>query len=72
MTSWVGQLGNRRVPDDIARLLDRHGRVVLVRIHDINEPAPEEAWLRANATLLGQVDRAGVPITYFARPSTRR
>jgi hypothetical protein len=72
MTSWVGQLGNRRVPDDIARLLDRHGRVVLVRIHDVNEPAPEEAWLRANATVLGQVDRAGVPITYFARPSTRR
>jgi hypothetical protein len=72
MTSWVGQLGNRRVPDDIARLLDRHGRVVLVRIHDINEPAPEEAWLRANATFLGQVDRVGVPITYFARLSTRR
>jgi hypothetical protein len=72
MTSWVGQLGNRRVPDDIARLLDRHGGVVLVRIHDSNEPAPEEAWLRANATVLGQGSRAGVPITYFAPPSTRR
>jgi hypothetical protein len=72
MTSWVGQLGNRRVPEDVARLLEQHERVVLVRIHDSNEPAPEETWLRANARVVLQVKRVGVPITYFARPSTLR
>ena len=72
MTSWVGQLGGRRVPEDIARMLEAHERVVLVRIHDLGEAAPEQAWLRANATFVGASDRVGVPILYFARPSTRR
>jgi hypothetical protein len=72
MSSWVGQLGERRVPEDIARMLGRHQRVAFVRIHEVGEPAPEEAWLRANATVVSEDDRAGTPIIYFARPSTRR
>jgi hypothetical protein len=72
MTSWVGQLGGRRVPEDVARLLSRHARIALVRIHDVGEPAPEEAWLRAHATVAAEDDRAGAPIVYFAGPSTRR
>ena len=72
MAAWVGQLGRRRIPDDIAALLEGHGRVAFVRLHEVGEPAPEETWLRANATLAGEDDRAGVPILYFAAPSTRR
>jgi hypothetical protein len=72
MASWVGQLGNRQVPADVAALLDGHQRVAFVRIHDVSEPAPEEAWLRAHATIVTESERAGAPITYFARPSTRR
>ena len=72
MISWVGRLGGRRVPEDISRMLEGHRRIAFVRIHDVFEPAPEGAWLRANATIVAEHDRAGVPVVYFTRPSTRR
>jgi hypothetical protein len=72
MTSWVGQLGTHRVPEDIAAMLDGHRRLALVRIHDVHEPAPEEAWLRAHATVAREVRRGGIPIVYFEPPSSRR
>jgi hypothetical protein len=49
--SWVGQLGNRRVPDDIARLARGRAGLILVLAHTVGWPAPEEAWLRAHAVL---------------------
>lgn len=72
MAAWVGQLGRRRVPEDLDALLAGRARVALIRIHDVGEPAPEEAWLRAHATLLRERRRAGAAIVYFAVPSTRR
>jgi hypothetical protein len=60
------------VPDDIVALLQGHPRVVFVRMHEVGEPAPEETWLRANATLVREDRRGGVPILYFAGPPTRR
>ena len=72
VAAWVGQLGRRRVPDDIVALLQGHPRVAFVRMHEVGEPAPEETWLRTNATLVREDRRAGVPILYFAEPSTRR
>src|SRR5256885_8211358 len=52
IAAWVGQLGLRRMPGDLAALLAGRHRVALIRIHEVGEPAPEEAWLRANATVL--------------------
>jgi hypothetical protein len=72
VAAWVGQLGRRRVPDDIAAMVEGHSRIAFVRIHEVGEPAPEETWLRANGTLVREDRRAGVPILYFAEPSTRR
>jgi mannosyltransferase len=72
MAAWVGQLGRRRVPEDLDALLAGRTRVALIRIHDVGEPAPEEAWLRAHATLLREERRAGATVAYFAVPSTRR
>ena len=50
---WVGQLGRRRVPEDIASLVAGRARVRLLLIHTVGEPAPEGDWLRRNATFLG-------------------
>jgi mannosyltransferase len=72
MAAWVGQLGQRRVPDDLAPLLAGRDRVALIRIHEVGEPAPEETWLRANATLLREEQREGAAVSYFALSPTRR
>ena len=49
---WVSQLGNRRVPDDLERLLAGRRRVALVSIHDLGGSAAPGEWLRAHARLL--------------------
>jgi uncharacterized membrane protein len=47
--SWVGQLHVRSVPHDIAEPTARTHRVLLVKIHQVGEPAPEDVWLLAHA-----------------------
>jgi mannosyltransferase len=51
IVSWVGQLQQRRVPDDLEAITAGHRRVILVRFHEVGEPVVEEPWLRANARL---------------------
>jgi mannosyltransferase len=72
VAAWVGQLGLRRMPADLAALLAGRDRVALIRIHEVGEPAPEEAWLRANAIVLRDERRDGATIVYFALSPTRR
>jgi hypothetical protein len=48
MTSWVGQLGNRRVPESMQTLGSGRSCISFVKVHEVGEPAPEEDWLRAN------------------------
>jgi hypothetical protein len=72
MAAWIGQLGQRRVPEDLDALLAGRARVALVRIHDVGAPAPEEDWLRDHATLLGEEQRESARIAYFSLGSTRR
>jgi len=72
VAAWVGELGLRRMPDDLAALLTGRHRVALIRIHDVGEPAPEEAWLRANATVIRDERRDGATIVYFTLSPTRR
>lgn len=67
--SWVGQLKVRRVPADIESL-PRQGRIILVKIHAVGEPAPEEAWLRTHAILSQAVTVAGVEVLSFVRHDT--
>ena len=69
VASWVGQLGERRVPADIEALTEGRATVFLVRIHEVGEPAPEESWLRSNATLVGQSRRDAARLSVF-RPRT--
>ena len=72
MAGWVGQLGRRRVPADIEALVEGRSRVAFVRIHEVGEPAPEEAWLRSHATVLREQQREGATLVYFELGSTRR
>ena len=51
IASWVVQLKQRRIPEDVKMLFAGHSRVALVKIHDMGEPSPAEAWLRENARL---------------------
>ncbi len=72
VAAWVGQLGRRRVPGDIAALVAGRERVALIRIHEVGAPAPEESWLRATATVLREERLKEGAVVYFALPSTRR
>ncbi len=49
--SWVGQLGNRRVPQSLLALTAGRTRILFVKVHEVGEPAPEENWLRTNAVV---------------------
>ena len=69
VASWVGQLGERRVPADVEALTEGRATVILVRIHAVGEPAPEESWLRTNARLMGESRRDAARLSVF-RPRT--
>jgi hypothetical protein len=47
--TWVGQLRVRSMPDDIAGATTDAREVVLVKIHQVGEPAPEDVWLQNHA-----------------------
>lgn len=69
VAAWIGQLGSRRTPQDLDRLLQGRRRVALVKVHHIGEPAPEEDWLRTHARLLQERTLRSARVLYFA-PST--
>jgi 4-amino-4-deoxy-L-arabinose transferase-like glycosyltransferase len=46
MAGWVQQLGDRRLPESINRLIAGKSRVFFVNIHNVGADAPEEQWLR--------------------------
>jgi Dolichyl-phosphate-mannose-protein mannosyltransferase len=52
LAAWVGQLKTRRVPDSIQWLAAGHAHIVLVKVHEVGEPAPEEDWLRSHASTI--------------------
>jgi 4-amino-4-deoxy-L-arabinose transferase-like glycosyltransferase len=65
VAAWVGQLDQRRVPEDVSALVAGRRRVVFVRIHDVGAPAPEEDWLRAHARLIGEGTSEGPSVLAF-------
>src|SRR5262245_59368711 len=72
MASWVGQLGRRRVPADAEALTEGRAKVILVKIHEVGEPAPEDAWLRAHATLTDESRQQGARVSVFRPLSGER
>jgi hypothetical protein len=71
IVSWVTQLGTRRVPADLERVLRGRQRVALVTVHALGATDPVEPWLRANGRLLGRETfrRSSAEILYFAPAS---
>jgi uncharacterized membrane protein len=69
--SWVGQLGQRRVPEDLETFAAGCSRIILVRTHGLGEPAPEQSWLEEHAMLVGVKRIHGTTLRYFTpRQST--
>ena len=66
LAAWVGQLNRRQIPQDLDALLPGRRRVVLVRVHEVGQPAPEEDWLRRHATLSGKRRVRSTDLLYFA------
>jgi hypothetical protein len=67
VAGWVEQLGRRRVPEDVVRLLHGRGRVALVVIHS-GAPAPEKVWLEKHATPAGGFRLLNARVLYFTAP----
>ena len=69
LASWVGQLGERQVPDSIHALVAGRSRIRFVRVHDVGQPAPEEDWLRKHAEVVSEM-RLGTAIVVDFRPKS--
>jgi uncharacterized membrane protein len=67
--AWVGQLKSRRVPDSLLALAHGRSRILLVKVHEVGEPAPEEDWLRANAVVADERWMQAIRLIYF-QPKT--
>jgi hypothetical protein len=65
LASWVGQLGTRRVPESLRALADGRTRIVLVKVIEVGEPAPEERWFRGNAVAHDDMDVGSGKIIEF-------
>jgi hypothetical protein len=65
MAVWVGQLGQRKVPESLMPLIQSRRRVFLVSFHTVGEPAPEEDWLRANSLAQKTRSRGTVHVTEY-------
>jgi hypothetical protein len=53
------------VPESLPELASGRTRIVLVKVHEVGEPAPEEDWLRANAVVFGETDLGSGKIVEF-------
>jgi hypothetical protein len=65
VASWVGQLGRRHVPADAEALTEGRAKVIVVRIHEVGEPAPEDSWLRVHAKLIDESRRQAARLSVF-------
>jgi len=44
------------VPRSLRELASGRTRIILVKVHEVGEPAPEESWLRSNAVVFDETD----------------
>ena len=66
IASWVVQLNQRRVHEDMNKLVTGREKIALVKIHYVGEKSPAEEWLRAHTTLERQEKlHSSTEILYF-------
>ncbi len=65
--SWVVQLGTRRIPADLERVLSGRRRVAVATIHISAPRTPLVPWLDVNARPLGRdsFPRSRAEVRYF-------
>ena len=68
VAAWVGQLEQRRVPEDIEALAAGRRRIVFVRIHDVGAPTTELDWLREHGRMVGEAAMEGSTVIAFELP----
>jgi 4-amino-4-deoxy-L-arabinose transferase-like glycosyltransferase len=68
IVAWVGQLGTRRTPADLERVLRGHRRVAVASIHTVGAKDEVGPWLSTNARPLGRetFPWSSAEILYFA------
>lgn len=66
MAAWVGELGQRRVPEDISAIAAGHRHVFLVKIQAMGQPAPEGSYLRAHGSMIDSSAYLGSQTMEFA------
>lgn len=66
VAGWVGQLGQRRMPEDIRALSMGRRRIALITIHEVGAPAPEADWLRAHAGSIEEFAYSNARVLYFS------
>lgn len=71
MASWVGQLGNRRMPESLQQLAAGRTRILFVKVHEVGAPAPEADWLRANAVVFQEKSMGAAKFIEF-RPKNSK
>jgi len=64
VAAWVGQLNERRVPEDMVALTRGYERVILVVTHALDAPDVENAWLDAHAKMAGNPLRQEAVLIY--------
>jgi hypothetical protein len=67
LAPWVVQLGTRRVPADLERLLTGRGRVAVATIHHLGATDSLVPWLEAHARPLGRdtFPKSSAEVLYF-------
>ena len=70
--SWVGQLGQRRVPEDLMALAAGRKRVIHVDVHAVGAEAPERDWLLAHASLAARKQLGAATLLYFVPKDRQR
>ena len=70
--SWVGQLGQRRVPEDLMALAAGRKRVIHVDVHAVGAEAPERDWLLAHASLAARKQLGAATLLYFVPEDRER
>jgi hypothetical protein len=71
LVPWVVQLGTRRVPEDVQRVLAGRRRVAVATIHNLGATDSLLPWLAAHATPLGRdtFPNSRAEIRYFGPPA---
>jgi hypothetical protein len=66
IATWVGQLGQKTMPDDIAHLAHGRRQVFLVYYHALGDEPVEQTWLEAHGQQTATFRVADIPVVVYS------